>query len=554
MSKLLFCIFVNFMLFQLLDAQNYRIAVSELDAKGVTISEAAIVTDFLRNDLFTTGKFEVLERAKMKEILEEIAFQQTGCTTAECAVEMGKILNVEKMIVGSLSRLGNTYYVSIRFVDVATGKVEFADRVSCKCPIDILPTTITDLANRIANNVYSKSKTESQIRDLSVTEGVGVLYVKTEPPNAEVFIDGILKGTTPYVDTNIPSGNYFIKIKWKDGKEEEQFISLEPNEVKRLEYKSDETVNYNANKMTILSDPLEADVYMDGSYIGKTPIIKENINPGKHDMLFLKENKYDCLEFEIERNQTQTIRANLVYDLDLNKLKINLISDEAKIFLNGILIKTVSNRKNISLGELFNIKDILEQSFPFDKTILTIINGSKIALYSLRELMFILKNESSYSNPIEPKDFIITINPISDNDYIYFNGIKIGQGVISFDANALIKNKKLFLFNKNIIFCKRNKDYYYTEKSLNIKKAGHAKIDFANLELSTVNFKIQPRPFVLLINSSARLYDVHKLYIQPGEYDFLLAPANPSLKNKIYKLAYKIKELDVYDIEYDFNK
>ncbi len=554
MSKLLFCIFVNFMLFQLLDAQNYRIAVSELDAKGVTISEAAIVTDFLRNDLFTTGKFEVLERAKMKEILEEIAFQQTGCTTAECAVEMGKILNVEKMIVGSLSRLGNTYYVSIRFVDVATGKVEFADRVSCKCPIDILPTTITDLANRIANNVYSKSKTESQIRDLSVTEGVGVLYVKTEPPNAEVFIDGILKGTTPYVDTNIPSGNYFIKIKWKDGKEEEQFISLEPNEVKRLEYKSDETVNYNANKMTILSDPLEADVYMDGSYIGKTPIIKENINPGKHDMLFLKENKYDYVKFEIERNQTQTIRASLVYDLDLNKLKINLISDEAKIFLNGILVKNIDNHKNLSLGDLYEIEDLLEQTTSFTKIVFTFISGNKIASYSLLELLSFLKSRHNNIITIEPKNFIIKIKTFSNSDYIYFNGIKIGQGATKIDINSLIKNKRLFLFNNNVILCKNNKNYYYISLSLNMKETNDYEIDFTNMEFSTINFKIQPRPFVLLINSSARLYDVHKLYIQPGEYDFLLAPANPSLKNKIYKLAYKIKELDVYDIEYDFNK
>jgi hypothetical protein len=45
----------------------------------------------------------------MEKILAESSFQQTGCTSSECAVQIGKILNVKHMIVGSLSKLMDTY-------------------------------------------------------------------------------------------------------------------------------------------------------------------------------------------------------------------------------------------------------------------------------------------------------------------------------------------------------------------------------------------------------------------------------------------------------------
>ena len=44
-------------------------------------------------------------------VLAEQKFQSSGCTEQECAVEMGKLLNVKKMLVGSLSKLLDTYYI-----------------------------------------------------------------------------------------------------------------------------------------------------------------------------------------------------------------------------------------------------------------------------------------------------------------------------------------------------------------------------------------------------------------------------------------------------------
>ena len=63
-----------------LSAQT-NVAVIPLDAKGVSEIEASVLTERLALELFRTGRFTVLERGKMDEILTEQDFQLSGCVS-----------------------------------------------------------------------------------------------------------------------------------------------------------------------------------------------------------------------------------------------------------------------------------------------------------------------------------------------------------------------------------------------------------------------------------------------------------------------------------------
>ena len=104
-------------------AQDITIAVLEFEGQGVSQSETKTLTDRLRDEMINTGIYIVLERGKMDEVLKEQGFQQTGCVTSECAVEVGNMLGVQQMIGGSIGKVGNIYTVSARVIDVQTGKV-----------------------------------------------------------------------------------------------------------------------------------------------------------------------------------------------------------------------------------------------------------------------------------------------------------------------------------------------------------------------------------------------------------------------------------------------
>lgn len=129
-----------------------NIAVADLDAREVSAMEAATVADFLRTELINSQAFVVLERSNMAKILAEQRFQQTGCTTTECAVQMGKILNVEKMLVGSFSKALNAFYINARLVDVESGVALIADTVSFTSEADLYPK-VKELVDKIVRRV-----------------------------------------------------------------------------------------------------------------------------------------------------------------------------------------------------------------------------------------------------------------------------------------------------------------------------------------------------------------------------------------------------------------
>ncbi|MBI4778577.1 hypothetical protein HY792_06645 [Candidatus Desantisbacteria bacterium] len=132
--------------------KRINIAVSDFEAHEVSAMEASTIADFLRTELINSQLFTVLERSHMSTILAEQHFQQTGCTTNECAVQMGKILNIEKILIGSFSKILNVYYITVRLVDVETGAAVMAETVSFSAAEE-LPVKIKELTAKIVDKV-----------------------------------------------------------------------------------------------------------------------------------------------------------------------------------------------------------------------------------------------------------------------------------------------------------------------------------------------------------------------------------------------------------------
>ena len=108
----------------LLIAKPKSIAVLDFEGKDISDSEASILTDRLRSELFNLGNYKVLERALMEDILREQGLQQAGiCNSSECAVEIGNLLGVQQLVGGSVGKIGNMYTVTARIIDVGTGSI-----------------------------------------------------------------------------------------------------------------------------------------------------------------------------------------------------------------------------------------------------------------------------------------------------------------------------------------------------------------------------------------------------------------------------------------------
>ncbi|MEK7474361.1 MAG: CsgG/HfaB family protein [Candidatus Coatesbacteria bacterium] len=133
-------------------AGGRNVAVGDLQAQGVSPTDAAVISDMLRSELIKTGKVNVIEKSNMDRILAEQAFQQTGCTTSECAVKLGKLLNARWMVVGSVGKMLGDYYLSVRVIDVETGKSSYGDTAKAADSSGV-EKAIRNFAKAIANTV-----------------------------------------------------------------------------------------------------------------------------------------------------------------------------------------------------------------------------------------------------------------------------------------------------------------------------------------------------------------------------------------------------------------
>lgn len=140
------------------EARMQVVAVATLEHKeGVTEGEAGVITDNLAARLQQRGEFRVMERSQMQSILKEQNFQQSGvCDGSECAVQIGKLLGIDKMVVGSVGKVGSVYSLSLRLVEVESGEALRTTSRNRKGAIedvltDLLPLAVEDLSSKQAN-------------------------------------------------------------------------------------------------------------------------------------------------------------------------------------------------------------------------------------------------------------------------------------------------------------------------------------------------------------------------------------------------------------------
>ncbi|MBN1396555.1 MAG: hypothetical protein JXA06_00840 [Bacteroidetes bacterium] len=109
-----------------LQKKKMNIAVLEFEPRGgVSKEDAASLSDAFQGQIIETNQFIVVDRNRIKSILQEQGFQQSeACSGVECIVEVGKILKVEKMFAGTIGKVGKIFTVNVQVIDIATAQIE----------------------------------------------------------------------------------------------------------------------------------------------------------------------------------------------------------------------------------------------------------------------------------------------------------------------------------------------------------------------------------------------------------------------------------------------
>ncbi len=106
-----------------------------------------IVAEWLITAFVNEGRFEVIERRLLEQILEEQQMSQSGLVDQDTASAIGKLLGVKVIISGSVSKLQNFMEVNARIVDVETGSIITAESASSH-QVDALRALVRDMGKK----------------------------------------------------------------------------------------------------------------------------------------------------------------------------------------------------------------------------------------------------------------------------------------------------------------------------------------------------------------------------------------------------------------------
>ncbi|MFC2100250.1 PEGA domain-containing protein [Bacteroidota bacterium] len=201
-----------------------------------------------------------------------------------------------------------------------------------------------------------KEKFYTQSKNITVTAGseesysfdllpiTGTISVMSEPPEASIYIDDKLYGTTPKIISDLIIGDYKLLIIKEGYSPIHKQVSITENETTSVIETLKSTVSFEIN-----SDPVGAKVYINDQYQGFTPL-KMDLPIGEQKIIIRKDQyseKNDIIKIDGTRNE-------YFFKLDIKSAKINIKSkpNNASVFLNNenIGLTPIKNRI-IDVGE-----------------------------------------------------------------------------------------------------------------------------------------------------------------------------------------------------------
>ena len=97
-----------------------RVAIFDVDVlKGVGV-EGPAVTDQLNTMLSAMPQVTMVNRDQIKKVADEHQIALSGLVDNASAVKLGKFLSAQYIVVGRASKIGQTFYLVLKIVDVET--------------------------------------------------------------------------------------------------------------------------------------------------------------------------------------------------------------------------------------------------------------------------------------------------------------------------------------------------------------------------------------------------------------------------------------------------
>ncbi len=126
---------------------DFQVQGSGFDVKDM----GQIVAEWLTTDFVKAGRFEIVERRMLKQILEEQQLMEIGVVDQEKVIKLGKLLGVEAIITGSIIKFPGAMEVNTRIINIERASIIAADNIQGNNTAELRPL-VQKMALKIMHN------------------------------------------------------------------------------------------------------------------------------------------------------------------------------------------------------------------------------------------------------------------------------------------------------------------------------------------------------------------------------------------------------------------
>jgi len=106
------------------ETKKISMAIMEFRANNTKEAFGKACVDMLSEKLFATNLFTLMEKSQMDRIARQNGFKEFNMIDTEQISRLGKVLNVDKIIVGSITYI-DSFIIDVKILNASTGEIEF---------------------------------------------------------------------------------------------------------------------------------------------------------------------------------------------------------------------------------------------------------------------------------------------------------------------------------------------------------------------------------------------------------------------------------------------
>lgn len=198
---------------------------------------------------------------------------------------------------------------------------------------------------------------EPIVREEKLILDSGVVNIITEPANAEVTVNGIVKGHSPILVSDLPKGTAIVRLKLDGYMDETRELRLNAGDQQTLSV----PMVALPGTLHIVTTPAHVSIYLNNEIRGTSPISIPRLSPGEY-VVRCEAEGFAPFSKTITIDNGKSLREEFCLDNIMGRIELKTSPVGASIFLDGRKVGETGSLAGIHAddSDTFSISDVVE--------------------------------------------------------------------------------------------------------------------------------------------------------------------------------------------------